>query len=213
MIRVRFAPSPTGHLHVGNARTALFNWLLARGQGGTFVLRIEDTDRERSTRSRSAPSSTTCGGWGCPGMRDRMSAARTRPYRQSRARRGPIAIMPIDCCVGGGLLLLLLEREARGRSAGDARCWTGAALSRHVPLARSRGITKRAWRAANTLRFASACPIATTSLFTISFAASVTIGIDVIGDFVLRAVRRIARLQLRRGRGRCVDEGLARRPR
>ncbi|MEZ5289332.1 MAG: glutamate--tRNA ligase, partial [Vicinamibacterales bacterium] len=49
-MRLRFAPSPTGHLHVGNARTALFNWLLARGQGGTFVLRVEDTDRERSTR-------------------------------------------------------------------------------------------------------------------------------------------------------------------
>jgi glutamyl/glutaminyl-tRNA synthetase len=49
-IRVRFAPSPSGHLHVGNARTALFNWLLARGQGGTYVLRIEDTDAERSTR-------------------------------------------------------------------------------------------------------------------------------------------------------------------
>ena len=48
--RVRFAPSPTGHLHVGNARTALYNWLLARGTGGTFVLRIEDTDQERSTR-------------------------------------------------------------------------------------------------------------------------------------------------------------------
>lgn len=49
-MRVRFAPSPTGHLHVGNARTALFNWLLARGQGGTFILRIEDTDVERSTK-------------------------------------------------------------------------------------------------------------------------------------------------------------------
>ena len=48
-MRVRFAPSPTGHLHVGNARTALFNWLLARGHGGTFILRIEDTDSERST--------------------------------------------------------------------------------------------------------------------------------------------------------------------
>jgi glutamyl-tRNA synthetase/nondiscriminating glutamyl-tRNA synthetase len=47
---VRFAPSPTGHLHVGNARTALFNWLLARRHGGAFVLRIEDTDTERSTR-------------------------------------------------------------------------------------------------------------------------------------------------------------------
>ena len=49
-LRVRFAPSPTGHLHVGNARTALFNWLLAHGHDGTFLLRIEDTDAERSTR-------------------------------------------------------------------------------------------------------------------------------------------------------------------
>jgi glutamyl-tRNA synthetase len=48
-MRVRFAPSPTGALHVGGARAALYNWLMARGQGGTFVLRIEDTDRERST--------------------------------------------------------------------------------------------------------------------------------------------------------------------
>ena len=49
-MRVRFAPSPTGQLHVGNARTALFNWLLARGHDGTFILRIEDTDAERSTK-------------------------------------------------------------------------------------------------------------------------------------------------------------------
>ncbi len=48
-MRVRFAPSPTGALHIGGARTALYNWLLARKDGGTMVLRIEDTDRERST--------------------------------------------------------------------------------------------------------------------------------------------------------------------
>src|SRR6476659_6096142 len=48
-VRVRFAPSPTGYLHVGGARTALFNWLLARRVGGVFVLRIEDTDEERSS--------------------------------------------------------------------------------------------------------------------------------------------------------------------
>src|SRR5438270_1279653 len=47
-VRVRFAPSPTGQLHIGNVRTALFNWLFARQQGGTFILRIEDTDLERS---------------------------------------------------------------------------------------------------------------------------------------------------------------------
>ncbi len=52
--RVRFAPSPTGNLHVGGARTALFNWLVARHTGGVFVLRLEDTDRERSTPESEA---------------------------------------------------------------------------------------------------------------------------------------------------------------
>jgi len=50
----RFAPSPTGYLHIGGGRTALFNWLYARGQGGRFLLRIEDTDRERSTPEATA---------------------------------------------------------------------------------------------------------------------------------------------------------------
>ena len=48
-VRTRFAPSPTGYLHIGGARTALFNYLFARHSGGKFILRIEDTDRERST--------------------------------------------------------------------------------------------------------------------------------------------------------------------
>ena len=48
-VRTRFSPSPTGQVHIGNIRTALFNWLFARNQGGSFLLRIEDTDRERST--------------------------------------------------------------------------------------------------------------------------------------------------------------------
>ena len=48
-VRVRFAPSPTGYLHIGGARTALFNWLYARHTGGKFVLRVEDTDEERNT--------------------------------------------------------------------------------------------------------------------------------------------------------------------
>src|ERR1700749_4149590 len=51
---LRFAPSPTGMLHIGGARTALFNWLYARHTGGTFLLRIEDTDRERSTPESGA---------------------------------------------------------------------------------------------------------------------------------------------------------------
>src|SRR6266849_3574147 len=53
-VRVRFAPSPTGHLHVGGARTAIFNWLFARHHGGTFVLRVEDTDQARSTSESEA---------------------------------------------------------------------------------------------------------------------------------------------------------------
>ena len=50
-VRLRFAPSPTGYLHLGGARTALFNWLFARHHGGRFILRIEDTDLERSTQA------------------------------------------------------------------------------------------------------------------------------------------------------------------
>jgi len=50
MIRTRFAPSPTGYLHIGGARTALFSWAYARKHGGKFILRIEDTDLERSTK-------------------------------------------------------------------------------------------------------------------------------------------------------------------
>ena len=46
--KVRFAPSPTGRIHIGNARTALMNWLFAKHRGGTFVLRFDDTDQERS---------------------------------------------------------------------------------------------------------------------------------------------------------------------
>src|SRR3546814_4675959 len=53
--RTRFAPSPTGYLHIGGARTALYCWLEARRRGGQFILRIEDTDRKRSTQEAIAP--------------------------------------------------------------------------------------------------------------------------------------------------------------
>jgi len=69
----RFAPSPTGFLHIGGARTALFNWLFARHHGGTFRLRIEDTDRKRSTQE--AIDAILAGGAGGDA--------------RERARRGP----------------------------------------------------------------------------------------------------------------------------
>ena len=53
-VRTRFAPSPTGYLHVGGARTALFNWLFASKHGGVFVLRVEDTDEARNTEAARA---------------------------------------------------------------------------------------------------------------------------------------------------------------
>ncbi|MCP3692625.1 MAG: glutamate--tRNA ligase, partial [Planctomycetaceae bacterium] len=55
MVRTRFAPSPTGYLHIGGVRTALFNWLFARQQGGQFVLRIDDTDQQRNVQEALQP--------------------------------------------------------------------------------------------------------------------------------------------------------------
>ena len=85
-MRVRFAPSPTGALHIGGARTALFNWLLARHNGGTFVLRIEDTDRERSTPRTWSRSSTLCAGSSSTGTRAPIfQGERARPPPGSAA--------------------------------------------------------------------------------------------------------------------------------
>ena len=99
-MRVRFAPSPTGQLHVGNARTALFNWLLAHGKDGTFILRIEDTDAERSTRESE----------------DRHprgpALARARLGRGARRRRPARAVPPVRAAAP---LRVLRQRAARGR--------------------------------------------------------------------------------------------------
>jgi nondiscriminating glutamyl-tRNA synthetase len=82
-MRVRFAPSPTGQLHVGNARTALFNWLLARGSAGTFILRIEDTDAERSTRESEAAILRDLRWLGLDWDEGPDSGGTHGPYRQS----------------------------------------------------------------------------------------------------------------------------------
>jgi glutamyl-tRNA synthetase len=82
-MRVRFAPSPTGNLHVGNARTALFNWLLARGSGGTFILRIEDTDVERSTLASEAAILSDLAWLGLEWDEGPDRGGADGPYRQS----------------------------------------------------------------------------------------------------------------------------------
>ena len=75
-VRVRFAPSPTGPFHIGGARSALFNWLLAKNTNGSLILRIEDTDLERSTRESEENIKPRCVGWELPGMKVLMSAVR-----------------------------------------------------------------------------------------------------------------------------------------
>jgi len=82
-IRVRFAPSPTGHLHVGNARTALFNWLFARSRGGTFILRIEDTDVERSTLASEEAIHEDLAWLGLDWDEGPIKGGPRGPYRQS----------------------------------------------------------------------------------------------------------------------------------
>lgn len=85
-MRVRFAPSPTGHLHVGNARTALFNWLLARGSGGSFILRIEDTDLQRSSAESEAAILDDLRWLGLDWDEGPDSGGPRGPYRQSERR-------------------------------------------------------------------------------------------------------------------------------
>ena len=81
--RVRFAPSPTGSLHMGVARTALFNWLFARGQGGTYILRVEDTDRERSTLESEAAMLKSLKWLGLNWDEGPDAGGNFGPYRQS----------------------------------------------------------------------------------------------------------------------------------
>jgi nondiscriminating glutamyl-tRNA synthetase len=88
VVRVRFAPSPTGHLHVGGARTAIFNWLYARHHGGAFVIRVEDTDQARSTLESERMVLDDLRWLGLdwdegPSVDDQTSGGPHAPYRQS----------------------------------------------------------------------------------------------------------------------------------
>ena len=138
-MRVRFAPSPTGQLHVGNARTALFNWLLARGQGGTFILRIEDTDVERSTRESE------------DGILRDLRWLGPRLGRGARRRRRARALPAVGAAASLSVvragaarrrarLSLLLLRRRSSKPSGRRRVADGpsGALCGHVPPAVAR---------------------------------------------------------------------------
>ena len=140
-MRVRFPPSPTGALHIGNARTALYNWLLARGQGGQLVLRIEDTDRERSTPGerpddlrRARVAGDRLGRGADLPVRERRAPRRGRPAADRRRARLPVdrrarrgqglqgaARQPRLPRRGGGRRRRAPARARRGRHRGQRR--------------------------------------------------------------------------------------------
>ncbi|NQT24206.1 glutamate--tRNA ligase [candidate division KSB1 bacterium] len=82
-VRTRFAPSPTGHLHIGNARTAILNWIIARHAGGQFILRVEDTDQERSTQESEASILKDLQWLGLDWDEGPDTGGNAGPYRQS----------------------------------------------------------------------------------------------------------------------------------
>ena len=79
IVRTRFAPSPTGYMHVGNLRTALYAFLKAKSAGGTFILRIEDTDQERYVEGAVDITTIPCAKRASSGTRGRTSAAPSAP--------------------------------------------------------------------------------------------------------------------------------------
>ena len=131
-----FAPSPTGYLHVGGARTALFNWLYARRHGGTFVLRIEDTDAERSSWEMVTGIVDGLRWLGLDWDEGRTSAGRTRPYFQSRAHSTAIA---------------------RWRSGSSRRAAPTTATARPDSLKEKRGHGEAAGRHGSTTAPAARC--------------------------------------------------------
>src|SRR3989338_7528646 len=133
MVRVRFAPSPTGALHIGGARTALFNLLFARGKNGKFILRIEDTDRERSTLEANKAifhglEWLGVGLGGGPQCRRPL-----RPLLPDGAAGHPSKARPAAGRRRQGLLLFLHDRRAgkeKARGGGQER---SAPLRRRLP--------------------------------------------------------------------------------
>jgi glutamyl-tRNA synthetase len=133
-VRVRFAPSPTGHLHVGGARTALFNWLFARHHGGVFILRIEDTD---TTRNRSEYTNAIYDGLRWLGLDwdegpDRGGAF--APYLQSERAQRHLAVARDLLARGAAYECFChLEPERADDTEDDDEVVAEAAVANHAP--------------------------------------------------------------------------------
>jgi nondiscriminating glutamyl-tRNA synthetase len=150
-VRVRFAPSPTGHLHVGGARTAIFNWLFAKHHRGTFIIRVEDTDQARSTRESEAMVLDDLRWLGLKWDEGPDAGGPHAPYRQSErvARYGEVARELIARGIAYRCYCTEEELEAKRKQAEaeqrpphyDLTCWinrrddesTPHAMRFHVP--------------------------------------------------------------------------------
>ena len=212
-MRVRFAPSPTGQLHVGNARTALFNWLLAHGHDGTFILRIEDTDAERSTRESETGILEDLRWLGLDWDEGPDIGGPHGPYRQSERLHLYASVRERAARRRPRVLLLLSAAEARERSPGRSGRRPAAEVSRHLPrdFAGGGAAPHRGGRAPG--RPLPGARVDATISFTDLVRGEVTFSTDVIGDPVLVRSDGRPALQLRRRRGRCADGGDARDPR
>ena len=184
-MRVRFAPSPTGHLHVGNARTALFNWLLARGQNGTFILRIEDTDLERSTRASEQAILDDLRWMGLQWDEGVEVGGSYGPYRQTERMQSYVDHTQSAARGRQGLLLLLFRRDARSAPQGAARGGTAAEIRRHLPQhsRRTRRSARKESGEAAVVRLR--VPEGRNVTFNDVVRGEVTFHTDVIGDPVL----------------------------
>ena len=171
LMRVRFAPSPTGHLHVGNARTALFNWLLARGQNGTFILRIEDTDLERSTRESEQAILDDLRWMGLQWDEGVEVGGAYGPYRQTERMQSYVDHTNRLLAEGKGYYCFCsaetLDAHRKSQlAAGLPPKYAGTC--RNIPARRSAGAGKTAAKRRSS---GCACPKAATSRSTTSSAA------------------------------------------
>ncbi len=175
-VRVRFAPSPTGYLHVGGARTALFNWLYARHHGGTFVLRIEDTDLERSREPWVEGIQSTLRWLGLDWDEGpyRQSERRSRHLQAAEQLRTQGAAY--ECfCTEEELAVRAEAGRAAGRDPGyDGRCRNLTAAERAALAAEGRP---------RSTRFRT--PDEGMSTFTDVVRGEVAVPWSTIGDFVI----------------------------
>ena len=160
-VRVRFAPSPTGTLHIGSARTALYNFLFARHAGGAFVVRIEDTDAARSEERFERAILDDLAWLGLDWDEGPDRGGPYGPYRQAER----VATLPRAAdalAAGGSRLPLLLQPGAPRRAARRSpRRRPPAALRRPLPAARAGRRASAVWPPASRPPCASPCPPAT----------------------------------------------------